>query len=71
MPGRTPSASSGAAAAARAERGTSPYGSELELYKNSILAAQQKLGETRYSNTLTEGKQLTLDDAIALALSLT
>ena len=42
-----------------------------ELYENSILAAQQKLGETRYSNALTEGKQLTLDDAIALALSLT
>ena len=61
----------GVAAAARAELGTSPYGPELELYENSIIAAQQKLGEKRYSNALTEGKQLTLDDAIALALSLT
>jgi hypothetical protein len=60
----------GAAAAARAELGTSPYGLELELYENSIIAAQQKLGEKRYSNAITEGKQLTLDDAIALALSL-
>jgi predicted ATPase len=61
----------GVAAAARAELGTSPYGTELELYENSIIAAQERLGKKRYSNAITEGKQLTLDDAIALALSLT
>ena len=61
----------GVAAAARAKLGTSPSGAELELYENSIIAAQQKLGEKRYSNAFREGKQLTLDDAIALALSLT
>jgi predicted ATPase len=61
----------GVAAAARAELGTSPYGAELEVYENSIIAAQQKLGEKRYSHAMTEGKQLTLDAAISLALSIT
>jgi len=48
-----------------------PYGTELQLDENSIIAAPQKLGQKRSSNAITEGKQLTLDDAIALALSLT
>jgi len=45
-------------------------GAELAVYQRTNKAAKQQLGEHQFSKLIDEGKQMTLDDAVALALSL-
>jgi predicted ATPase/class 3 adenylate cyclase len=60
----------GAAQSALAKRLSRPYGVELDLYQRTIQTAKEQLGEQRFSELIEEGEQMTLDDAVALALSL-
>jgi predicted ATPase/DNA-binding SARP family transcriptional activator len=60
----------GAAAASREEIGAPLLGAEAPVYERTLAMLRERLGDGRLSSALAEGRQMSLADAAAEALSL-